>query len=246
VAEKDPVLDAIDKLALRFDDHRRESRERDVAQTERTAKLDAKIDASVATLTSGMTTLSAEVQSVKTQSAVAHRLAAGADEKVRVAAKSYHDLEVAIEERTERLEGATTKILTHLSSQDEEFQRSKAYEREERRQESLAVKRLAEERKDQTERQRIWSGVLQGVLVAAITASAGYLAVRAGHQNTEAKLTALSKQVESLPTEIPVPPAPAPAAAVSSSIQWGVTPPVSAAAPAPTSTRSPPTQRSAK
>ncbi len=199
------VLASIERLSTetrtRHEALASESRSRDMAQTERSVRLEAKMDESVKGLTLGMTTLHGDVATLKSIVPKAEKAAAEAGENARKALDSFHSIEGASQEHwrsvMERIEVQDKQAVELAAKQKAEADAREAAKAEARRQESIAAKRVADERdaknaakleenRLRNERLKIIAPVWQGVAVAVITGVVGYFSVQAAHKDTDA------------------------------------------------------------
>jgi uncharacterized phage infection (PIP) family protein YhgE len=209
-----------------------ESRQRDTLQTERSARLEAKVDQSVSSLTSGLTTLHEDVTNLKSVVPKIEASAEAASTQARKAMDSYHESEGANQASwrsvMDRLEAQDKQAIELATKAKLEADMREAAKAEERRHESLAAKRMADARdveakrladerdakvkadaeteRQKTERRKVYVSAFQAVFIALITSVGGYFAIRAAHQDTDAKidstrtqLTSLSKRLDSAP-----------------------------------------------
>ncbi len=186
-----------------------EGRARDTAHVERSVRLEEKVESRVGALSSGLAVLNEELRTLKDALPAIEKTATEAGDMARKSFTSYHGLESSILSRLDQQDRDRDVYRVEREKREAEAKRAAAEEKErkdlalaeERRQESLAVRRMAL----RTERQKIWAPVWQATIIAAITGVVGYATVRAGHQDTDAKLTAISKRVESIQVPAPEP-----------------------------------------
>ena len=181
------VLDSVNTLARRVESLANEVR----AGTDRAGQLEARITS----VTTNMLTLSEEVRTVKRAAGVAEKTASDASDTAKKAMISHHTLE-------EHSKDLWSGVMAKLEAQDrrnEEIETERkireSYAEEERKRESLAVKRIAEENRAKMEKARIWAPVLQAITIAALTAVTTFLAARAAHEDTEQKLRDLTQKI---------------------------------------------------
>ena len=204
---------------------------RDTAQTESRAKLEAKLDASVAALNQGLANLNQEMVTVKAAIPDLERKADAAASKADKAMGSHHDLQTEshaywssvmarldkqdkdrdlilqqqkLDEEMKRASEAAARKQESLAAQRMQSQREAAAKAEAAAKEAEA-KRLADERQAKNDRLKILVPAAQAICIAVIGGFVSYMAVRIGHQDTDAKLERQNQQLSSLTQKIQAP-----------------------------------------
>jgi hypothetical protein len=144
------ILHAIKELAVetrtRHETLANESRSRDTAQTESRARLEAKVEESVRSLTLALTTVHADVAQLKSLFPKVESLATQAHEVAMAAQKSYDDVTLSSQEQWRGVVAGQEMLAKMLEAQNEEKRRSDEAKAHAREQESLAAKRLIDEK----------------------------------------------------------------------------------------------------
>ena len=187
------------------------------ANVEQVATMKAEVKAEIAALSNGLTNLNQQFVEVKKSAEGAVVVSANAERSAKKAMESYDDIQVANQEQWRGVIAGQELIMKGLQEQNEEKKRSEQALKEERARESEAAKRVAEQKEKEAElaaeerekirfhkesSQKIWAPVWQAIVVAALTAAGGYLAIRAGHQDTDAKMAAQTQQLTNLQKKI--------------------------------------------
>ena len=134
-----------------------DSRARDTAQTERSTRLEERLTTTVGSLQNGLTTLSGEMNEIKTALPRIEKQAQEADVISHAAITSFEQLEESHQKRWQDVMGSNEKILKRLDEQDADrdqielqkkldAQARLEREAEERKRESMAAKRVQDEK----------------------------------------------------------------------------------------------------
>lgn len=199
------VMASIAQLSVetrtRVDGLASESRSRDVAQTERSVRLEARMDASVGALSSGLMTLKADFATVKLTADQAKTRADTAVELHTAAESASQDHWRSIMGRLDKQDTDRDRIELEKKTELEIREASKKASRE---QESLAARRLNENRAHQEKMLQARTPALVAAisLVGVIVTLAGtYFTTKAAHVASDEKLGAqIGAQAQQLST----------------------------------------------
>jgi hypothetical protein len=207
------VLTSIERLRVetqtRVEALAHESRSRDTAQTERSVRLEAKLESSVGTLTNGLTILNEELGKVKLVLPAVEKAASAAKLEAEKATTSHYMLQGETQEQwrivTERLDKLGSDLLEADKVRVEELARRDAAKEAQFKEASLAAARVAEAHKQAIENRRIWVPAAQAILITVITGVVTVLSVRASHQDTNARLDAMRYSIAAARATDPYP-----------------------------------------
>ena len=149
-----------------------DSRQRDTAQTERAVRLETRMEETNRSLTLALTTVHADVAQLKSLFPKVESLATEAHEAAMSAQKSYDDVTVSSQEHWRSVMAGQEMLSRMLEEQNADKRRTEEAKAEARRQESLAAKRLVEEKEKAAIR-------AQEILAAKVKAEAEALAQKA-------------------------------------------------------------------